>query len=391
MKWMIIFPNNWPSYSPSCINLVKMLEKHGDQCLIVYPENNDYNNDDNINMRLKYYPFFLNAIILKITKRLGISKFYKILGLLLRSIVVYTTKKCDNIIGIDALGFIIAYVINRKAIYYSLEISKNRLDHFIFSRLDLNLLIIQSPERKNFLSKKDINVAYIQNSCIMNSDEIKAKSYYGRLIYFGSVLQIPGVEICIRSLYSLDKEILTIKGIQTKNIQYKYVTYLKWQYKDLMDAGRLLFDFSYIENADIVNYLQGYDIGFCFYDFLLIDENDFNYISSPSGKMFNYLAAGIPIIGSDTIGLLPVRDFNAGILLKYPNNTKIKTAINTISQNYSYFQNNAIRTAMKYDYAKMFESCKYLIYQQSYLYPPNPPPYLKKLSRPVQQRILKVA
>jgi hypothetical protein len=345
-----------------------MLEKYGDQSFIVYPETNDYNNK---NIQLNYRPVYFSKIVLKITRRLNISRFYKGLLLFFKTILVCTREGCDKIVGIDDLGFLIARLINREAIYYSLEISKSRLNHFIFSRLNPNLLIIQSRERKNFLCEKNINVAYIQNSSILNITEIRNRSYHGRLIYFGSVLQAHGVEICIRCLYSLDNEILTIKGIQTENMQQKYINYLKWQYKDLIDAGRLLFDLSYIENDDIINFLQEYDIGFCFYDFSIINENDFNYISSPSGKMFNYLAAGIPVVGIETIGLLPVSDFDAGILLKYPNNTKIKTAINTISQNYSYFQYNTIRATIEYNYAKMFEENRYLIYSL-------PPPQAKR-------------
>jgi hypothetical protein len=35
MKWLIIFPDDWIEYSPSCINFVKMLEQNKNDYLII--------------------------------------------------------------------------------------------------------------------------------------------------------------------------------------------------------------------------------------------------------------------------------------------------------------------------------------------------------------------
>jgi hypothetical protein len=272
----------------------------------------------------------------------------------------------DGFVGINNYGYFIAYLLNKNAIYYSLEISKSFLNRFIFNVLKVKLLIIQSKERKEYLCPKDIDIVYIQNSNILPSKNIKYKfSYCGKLIYFGNIIKEHGIEICINSLYGLKDETLTVKGLEAKDTQY--LDYLKWQYQDLIDEEHLFFELNYIEQDNVIEYLQQFDIGFCFYDYSLINRNDFNYISSPSGKMFNYFTAGLPVIGNDSIGLSPIKECQAGILVTTTVLPKIVTAIKIINRDYITFQQNAIKASIKYNYFDMFEANNYKIR------PPPPP------------------
>jgi hypothetical protein len=350
MKWAIIFPDNWISYSPSIINFVTLLEANGQDYLVLHFEDGFY---DNSKLSIKHFPIKENKLLTKLRKWNKLFKIYKI-WLLYHTVNQFHKKKhFDRFVGIDDCGFFAAYLIKKEAIYYSLEISNRRLSRFIFKYLNVRLLIIQSKERKEFLCPQDINTVYIQNSIISPLKKIQYKSYNGRFIYFGSILPEHGVEYCINSLYSTENTTLMIKGPMTNDLQY--INYLQEQYKNLIDNKRLFFDFSYTYQNDVIAYLQPFDIGFCFYDNKFIHTNDFNYISSPSGKMFNYFAAGLPIIGSDFIGLLPIVSKNAGILIKNLNNDEIVNAINIIKDNYILFQENSIKASIEFDYANMFE------------------------------------
>jgi len=363
MKWAIIFPDNYLGYSPSCINFVKLLEKYGQDYLVFHLDDGSYDNskltikncliDENIFFTK---PLNFPIIFLKIFKRFNNEKLYKIL------LIYFYVKKChkkehfDKFVGFDDCGYFSAYLINKNAYYYSLEISKSIYNRFIFFFLNVKLLIIQSEERKNYLSLKNINTIYIQNSPVSSLEKIKNNIYQSRLIYFGTIYREHGVEYCINCLYTLTEETLMIKGVGQEN--NLYINYLQQKYNDLIINQRLFFDFSYIDQDDVIMYLQNYDIGFCFYDYKIINKNNFNYISSPSGKMFNYFAAGLPVIGSDSIGLAPVKKSNAGVLLNNLNIDEIKNAINIIKTKYSVFQKNANNASIEYDYANMFEKNK---------------------------------
>ena len=85
-------------------------------------------------------------------------------------------------------------------------------------------------------------------------------------------------------------------------------------------------------------------------------KQSFNYFSSPAGKLFNYYAAGVPIIGIDIIGLKSVKDFNAGVLIEAVTIEKITNAIKTIESNYKEQSNNCLKASKTFDFKKGFDA-----------------------------------
>jgi O-antigen/teichoic acid export membrane protein len=83
-------------------------------------------------------------------------------------------------------------------------------------------------------------------------------------------------------------------------------------------------------------------------------QQSFNYFSSPAGKLFNYYAAAVPVIGIDIIGLKSVKDFTAGVLIDEVVPAKIKEAINTIEKNYKTFSANCLLASKEFDFKKSF-------------------------------------
>jgi glycosyltransferase involved in cell wall biosynthesis len=88
------------------------------------------------------------------------------------------------------------------------------------------------------------------------------------------------------------------------------------------------------------------------YDFDHIPRNDFNYLSCPSGKLFNYYAAGLPVLGSDILGLSSAREFNAGILISDLSARSILQAILEIENGYGQLSRNCVRAALHFDFAE---------------------------------------
>lgn len=357
MKWLIIFPDSWIAYSPSCINFAKMLERNGEQYFVL--RHSDYEVvNEGIDLKQKIITF--NKILFRIFNKRGIRiflKYYKILNFYKEAKKLEKEFHFDRFVGIDEVGYVTAYLLNKKAIYYSLEVSNSLLDNFIFKCLKPYLLIIQSKERKDYLCKKNMNVAYIQNSPIVEN-KIAQKKYSGKLIYFGNLELGYGLGDIFDSLYSMN-EVLYVKYLKKTSSKYRDSVLNK--YKKLIDEKQLILDDSYIEQEAVIDYIRDFDIGFCFYDKQQI-EKSFNLASSPSGKMFNYFATGIPVIANDTVGFNPIKQFNAGILLKDINTQTIIEAIGKIRENYSVFRENSINAGVEFNYAKMFNENKEKIF-----------------------------
>jgi glycosyltransferase involved in cell wall biosynthesis len=124
------------------------------------------------------------------------------------------------------------------------------------------------------------------------------------------------------------------------------------RYRHLFENNIVTIDEQYTNQEEIVPYLSGFDIGFCLYDFNRISKNDFNYVTVPAGKLFNYYAAGIPVIGVDIPGMQSVKDFQAGILLDSPSSSNIKDAIIKISEDYAFYSANCLKAAEHFDFQK---------------------------------------
>ena len=361
IDWLIIFPDSWMDYSPSLLNFIKMIEEQGETYIILTYNDHMFkaNSIDQHNKReLRINPFFA-----KFLSKVRLLKLFKIIGFIF---LIYKEKKFktefSRSVGFDEVGYIIARLFDKNAIYYSLEISNSILNKVIFRYLKPRLLIIQSEERKKYLIKDSNykNVAYIQNSPILiNKPSIK-RVYNYKLVYFGNVIKGHGIEECIKLLRFLDQETLTIKGLSVTN--RKYIDKLIKENEDLIKAGRLCFNFEYIENNEIPLYLSQFSIGLCFYDMSLKYKKDFNYLTSPSGKMFYYFQSGLPVIGIDFPGLVPVKEFNAGVLVPDYSIENLIKAIDKIKSNYAMYSENAIKAAEHYDYRRMFLQEKDKIY-----------------------------
>jgi O-antigen/teichoic acid export membrane protein len=346
---LIIFPDEWLQYSPSVLNFYQCCNEKFNTKLI-YVDNGRFNN-------FKLVENFKSINIGKFAayfwrKTFG-YKLYKIIRLLfaLLSIKLFD-KHYDIVVGIDSSGYLPTKLFFKNAIYFSLETEKDNF-YKLSLKLGIERLIIQSEERKEYMigANENVEVFYIQNAPILNNESVYITgNKEKRILYMGNIDFGYGLEQFIECIKELDKEYtLTLKGIKNEN----FYNWLHDKYKSLIESNRLLFNFDYIEQSKIIEYCSKFYIGITGYD-LELAKKSFNYFSSPAGKLFNYYAAAVPVIGIDIIGLKSVKQFNSGILIDKVTPEKIKKAIQIIENDYKNFASNCLIAAKHFDFKRSF-------------------------------------
>jgi hypothetical protein len=353
MKWLLLFPDYWLAFSPSCLNFIKMLEENNQEYRILYFDGGNY---DNSKLEVKGAALNFPYWVVKILSFLNLASFYKILHLLLFAKIIRKSYRYEKVVGFDDTGYIAARLLDRNSIYYSLEISKSVLNRFIERCINVRLLIVQTKERGKFLNKNCKNVVLLQNSPVIGDFKRSDKIYSGKFVYLGGTNKYQGIEACIDYLYQNTTTTLLIKGISESNSNY--LTYLNHTHKTLIESKRLEFDFCYIDGNDIKSFLEKFDIGFCFIDPQKVVTDGFNFESSPSGKIFNYFMSGLPVVANNLLGFKPIEVFEAGVLIESTSVDNIDSAISKIRDSYSFYRSNAYNAAEKCDYRKMFNDAR---------------------------------
>jgi len=363
---LIIFPDHWFSYSPTLMNIFNLLSENFDvQVSALELELNGYpacaRFDDD---RIKYVKFpqipkllwrilckmesLYNKYIGKYSKKISAHKMIQAIVMFLECRKI----KADEVIAVDSVGFFIAQLLFRKVHFVSLEISKDDIfyQQLVKNASKIKSIIIQSKERLRlldlpFAGTQDVFI--VQNAPIYQDNGYRP-SFNGRLIYFGSANLVMGIGYIFAYITQFNKYFLTVKGLYSLDLLNQHFT-------GITKHNNIRFDDSYTNNRDIQEYLSHYSIGFCFYDFNHVPEvSKQNMLYAPSGKLFNYFAAGLPVIGSNIPGLSSVSEYKAGILLDEPTPEDIERAVEQIKSNYKFYSDNCKRAAKDYCFKKSF-------------------------------------
>jgi glycosyltransferase involved in cell wall biosynthesis len=348
---LIVFPDEWLQYSPSLLNLYNCCKEEY-YTKIIYINHKKFDNtglvDNYKSIRVRKFP----AYVWRKTFGYKLYKVFKLFWCLF--LVKLFDRRYDIVIAIDSSGYVPTKLFFPKTIFFSLELKKDNF-YKISRKLGIDRLIIQSKERKDFLvgENPDIEVFYIQNAPILKKQGITLKEKTDkRILFLGNIdfgYAIDQFIDCIKELD--DSYTLTLKGIRNEN----FFNLLNQKYADLIHSGKLIFDFNYTEQSKIIEYVSQFYIGIVGYD-LEVVKHDFNQFSAPSGKLFNYYAAGIPVMATDIIGLRSVKDYNAGVLIDTFSADKIKDAVNVIEKNYQQFSANCLVAAEAFDFKKAFDA-----------------------------------
>ena len=347
---LIIFPDEWLQYSPTVINLHNCLQEDGYKVKIIAADNGHFDNKGLVEELVQVRTSGFCSYIARRLKRYKHFKCNRICRKLKR--IARLQPAFDLVTGVDSIGYLAAKKYFRNVVFLSLEVVK---DNFFnqAKKLGIDHLIIQTVERKIFLLGDDVSipVSFIQNAPVMPDDltEIK-QNKPKKLLYLGKSDFRYGIEPFIESLMFLDEEYtLTLKGFKSD----KFMEFVYANYYDLISKKRLLFDFDYVHQDQIIDAIKEYYIAFTAYD-LLLSEKDFNYYSSPAGKLFNYYAAGLPVIGVKIPGLKSVEDYHAGKLLEEANPEQIAAVVKCLEEEYYKYANNAQKAAIAFDFRKAY-------------------------------------
>lgn len=353
-KAFILFPDTWLSYSPSIINLAKVMIECGWQVTLVAFHDGSYHKTVDVDVS---YVVPTRAI----RKFVGVLKLFSVYRFFALSFRAFQLRNAgfELVIGVDSLGYLITRLFFSRPIYFSLHIRRT-LSAFLCKKLRIDRMIIQTPERLELTFRdcayRPTDVWFIQNSPILDRNRKPPARHdrsQFRVIYFGNVAKNHyGIENCIELLgHVLDDVTLTLKGPVTP----EYRRELETNYDRFVSSGRLSFDSEYIPQDEVIPWLEGFDLGLCFYDQGEILRSDPNIISAPSGKMFNYLAAGLPTIGSKLSGLRILAEFGAGILIEGQDPKAIGEAVMEIRRSYETFTQGCRKAALKNDFRVMAE------------------------------------
>lgn len=355
-KLLIIFPNEWLAYTPTVLNLVDKLADSFN-VRVVAIDDGSYKSSELIGEEFDFIK--VNSIIIKLTglinKVLGNAKFYQLvkLTLLFNKIRNY---KADEVIAVDSMGLFLSQAIFKKCHFLSLEPYKDI--YFRFCKTEqIKSVIAQTQERYDYLFENlSLKTFIIQNApCFKTKNRTYQEPQCRKAIYFGNANPRNGVYLCIEAIQNIKDMSLTIKGTISKEVREVIET----RYSELIQSSKIVIDSSYVKQEDVINYLSKFYVGFCFYDLNYTDETtSFNFISVPSGKLFNYYAAGVPVIGSDLLGLKSVKDFQVGILLKNISTENIALAMESIASQHKRFSENCLAAAAYFDFDTAVEPFK---------------------------------
>ncbi len=244
----------------------------------------------------------------------------------------------DYVIAVDLMPLYAALSVSQNVHFLSLELQPydSYLQKIDFKKI--KSVITQNEDRFNYLFKNlHIHKFFIQNAPLYKNKNINKKPRNG-LIWAGSIIERFGVFDCINFIEKYPEYKLMLKGASEENTRDQLYS----KYLNLINENKIVVDESYLEVNDYIKYISNFKIGLCFYSWDLINAN-FNYRTAPSGKLFMYLAAGVPVIACNIQGFKFIEEHKAGVLIDNYESVTIYNAVKKIELNYDEYQNNCYK------------------------------------------------
>lgn len=366
----IFFPNHHLAYSPTTIHLYDALKPYFDvQIIAPYPSK--FNNKELPGYQVNYFEDKAPSIWMKLWA-LILYVWYTLIQYKREGKFVYSyarlkdllkynhlfkkassdKKSYGHIIAVDMIFLKLAVKYFEKVHFVSLELTDELLPVLnTIPDKHFGSVIIQSKDRYEYLFKdRKLPLFLVQNAPVFDESKYRSQCLDHRILFNGSASKFFGVFDFLNFLQTMDGK---YQGIIKGNIIPEVAVEIEKNYADLVRTGILEIDDSYTESDELLDYISVFEIGVCFYNTDLITENKFNYLTAPSGKMFNYLAAGIPIIGSDLPGLKLIEENSCGVLLSDYSPESIEKAVLQIRANYEQYRINCKAAAQKYSFDVM--------------------------------------
>lgn len=362
-KLLIVFPDYHFPYSPTVINLYDLLSQKFDvKILALEPlsflkkQNTETRNVEyiNVSQEMKKLNNKLSYFLIRIITKLFFRTLGKVPPNQIQAAILLWKKiynlKVNHVIAVDFLGLWLVQWVFGKGHFVSLEIDQNNPFYQSIDPQKISSVIIQTEDRYQYLfPQQKLTRFLVQNAPIYQPLRERPFERKG-LIFCGTALPEFGIYYCLNFLAEYPEFILTIRGGIRNAVKSKIQT----DYGYLIEEKRLILDETYLERDELAEYLSQFLIGFCFYDLEILSQyyDVFNYITVPSGKLFNYYGAGVPVVGSDLPGLSSVKEFETGVLINDFSPRSIKQAIDAISRDQARLSENCFKAAEYYSFDK---------------------------------------
>jgi glycosyltransferase involved in cell wall biosynthesis len=342
---LIFFPEGNLPYSPSTINLYDELSAfHNVQIL-----SRLHNSNEKVNNRIiEYLPrsygriYWIYYHFYKLLRKKGSQLNSLEAFCLFSSLKRYVKRhKIDDIIAVDLKATAISQLVSNRVHFLSFELT----DLTFLGHVNINSLasvLIQSMERYDYLfNVPHKSVFVLPNSPVFDPSIRQRKVPRNSLIFSGYASKGFGVYACVHFLKKFPERKMVIRGA----LEVGFLESLIMFFPELLDESRLLIDTTYQDDKDMLGYLTQFKVGFAFYDFRLSKIDNFNYWTAPSGKLYKYLAAGVPVIGINIPGFSIVQHYKAGVLIDTLDPDSIQQALDIIEADYESYVENAFRAA----------------------------------------------
>ena len=363
----IVFTDVWLAYSPTTLGIYDSLKKHGVVvAILTVTQNATYARDLGRNVVIvdqESIPFgrFHNLAyrIKRRAARLAGTKaawLYRSLGDYSQCLMFDKALRRfapDEIIAVDLRALAIAqHSLPQVPVnLVSLEIPESGEHKEQVVEQRISRVIIQSQTRlERLFNGAKPKAFFVQNAPTFRTFALETSNRMG-LVFCGSAYEGFGILSCLKFLSVNPEYHLTVKGAVPPQIQQ----YLKVIFPELLTEERLKIDTNYLEMDALVEFLKAFRIGFCFYDTRFDFYNRFNYHTAPSGKMFAYLASGVPVICNNLPGLRVAEEFGAGVLIEDLDASSILSAIQKIEANYDYYAQNCLKAAAHFSFEESLQ------------------------------------
>lgn len=250
---------------------------------------------------------------------------------------------CKRVIAVDHMPLLAAQQVYGRTHFLSLEIIPHDSYRAKTDNSLIQSVIIQNRERYEYLFHGlQLPVFYIQNAPFCRNIFINEQSRSG-LLWAGSIVKEFDVFKCLDFIRAYPQYKITLKGASEEKTRRQLLA----QYKDLLQSGNAVINEDYLTAEDFIKYLSAFRIGFCFYSWALVKRN-FNYQSAPSGKLFMYLCAGVPVIACNIPAFRFLEEMGAGVLVDDYEPVTLYNAIQTIENKYEQYCANSYKAAARF-------------------------------------------
>lgn len=343
-------------YSPTVLGLYKLLSESFNIDVIIFDNRNYGIQPINWNNVIYIKPSVKKIDLdFQIYKRFSNDKndlmSYKDYILVRNLKKIFSKNSYSFVIAVDLYALYIAQKAHKGAVHFvSLELHYH---DYLISKINTDKIasvLIQRRDRYEYLFPdcEIENIFYVQNTSFYKEVPINITNrdpYV--LLHAGTSQDIFGIYAILNFIAKSSEYKVYLKGIcPVKRDILKL-------YNDEFFTKRIIIDESYEDEENIIEFISKFYLGFCFYDLSYKEANNFNYLTAPSGKLFKYIMAGVPIVASDIPGLSMVKEYKIGEVISDLSSLSILSAINKINSNYQEYVKNCLSLAQQLSFEKI--------------------------------------